>query len=1201
MATATQRTEPRTLTKHLDSQPAAAPKRRRWLFAAIATAGLLGALVCFLPSIVAHSPISGWIVAAVAGDLNGKVTADSISLGWFSPIGLADVEIRDPEDELILKTPQVSGDKSLMSVLWNIARPGRFRIEEPRLNVVLYENGSNLEDVLAAYLAPSDEPPAELDLGLEIVDGQVTISDQSTQRTWQIEKLQLALSMSIEGSRPLELQASGVVADRKPKKGPGLICAKHPPGRSGKLNVGPFSAPGSFEVALKMPLGDQNEPASEKNPPADKTPTTGSLLTIKTDAVPLEIFELLSTRLDQPDMHLAGRLSSDAKVEWGDGPGEKLSVQATATADDFLLSAPVLGEDRVQLKRLKTACKIVAQKHRLDVGRLDVDSDLGKASLAGSFQLGHANGGELLASLPRQTYEFKGKVDLARLAAMLPGTLHIHQGTQVTAGQLKLALASRSTERGMVWQGRIETSDLTALRRGKELVWQQPILITLAAHETEQGLLVENLKCESHFLKIHATGTPQNLSASASFDLDRLAQRLGGFVDLGGVRMAGQGWANLNWKRSKQQIFEADAELQVRDLQLAVANRPAWEEENLLIFLSGTGRTDFGVDTRLDTAKFEIRSGQEQITARITEPVLDFRRGGRWPVALKAKGDLARWTRRARAWIAKKGPGLICAKHPPGRSGKLNLVPFSAWKLNGTYDLHVQGTGSASSVEIRQARCGLRQLGVSTDGLNIVEPTTELTLAGRWDRSARRLLVKTATLASRTVSVRADDVMFGMPENDRFELAGDLRYEGDLQRLQGWIIDPAEPPTWKIAGRFSGNGRLKQTTGTTTGKLDATISNLTVVGDAGKQYREKQVRLTTAGVYQHQARLLSLDTFKLTSAALNTSVSGRVSENRGRTDVQLTGQIGYDIERVCDIFKPYLGDGVRMIGRGTSPISYRGPTSLAQAQAEAGLGWAAADVYGFQVGPGQLKATLADGMLQIQPVELDVSEGCLHLAPKLRLAPEPLELQMEPGPFVSDVRINPTMCAYGLQYIAPILAGGATAEGRFSIELDGCRIPLADPTKGELAGKFIVHSVQIGPGPLVRELAVLLGGGSAAKLTRESSIEFCMVQGRVYHQGLELVFPDLTIRTYGSVGVTDHTLAMMAEMPVPPVWLAHRDVAAALRNQTIRLPIGGTLERPRLDRRVLDQLSRQFAQKAVQNVIEDQLNKQLDRLLNPKR
>ncbi len=35
----------------------------------------------------------------------------------------------------------------------------------------------------------------------------------------------------------------------------------------------------------------------------------------------------------------------------------------------------------------------------------------------------------------------------------------------------------------------------------------------------------------------------------------------------------------------------------------------------------------------------------------------------------------------------KKGPGLICAKHPPGRSGKLNLVPFSAKPID--FDLVV--------------------------------------------------------------------------------------------------------------------------------------------------------------------------------------------------------------------------------------------------------------------------------------------------------------------------------------------------------------------------------------------------------------------------------------------------------------------------------------------------------------------------------
>ncbi len=43
----------------------------------------------------------------------------------------------------------------------------------------------------------------------------------------------------------LSLRDGAVAIDpptSEPKKGPGLICAKHPPGRSGKLNLGPFSA-----------------------------------------------------------------------------------------------------------------------------------------------------------------------------------------------------------------------------------------------------------------------------------------------------------------------------------------------------------------------------------------------------------------------------------------------------------------------------------------------------------------------------------------------------------------------------------------------------------------------------------------------------------------------------------------------------------------------------------------------------------------------------------------------------------------------------------------------------------------------------------------------------------------------------------------------------------------------------------------------
>ena len=110
--------------------------------------------------------------------------------------------------------------------------------------------------------------------------------------------------------------------------------------------------------------------------------------------------------------------------------------------------------------------------------------------------------------------------------------------------------------------------------------------------------------------------------------------------------------------------------------------------------------------------------------------------------------------------------------------------------------------------------------------------------------------------------------------------------------------------------------------------------------------------------------------------------------------------------------RPYLGPNIIFAGRGASPASWRGPLSLASGQANAGLKWNAADIYGFQVGPGEIKPVLAGGVLQIEPAELTVSQGKLYLAPKIRLAPQPMELTLPPGPLVRQVQINPRACAH---------------------------------------------------------------------------------------------------------------------------------------------------------------------------------------------
>ena len=1115
------------------TSPPRPPRRRRrrwWILGS--TLGLL-AFLWLIPPIVAHSPLLNWIVDTSASDLDGTLTVRSASLGWFSPIGLSGVEVRDARDQSVLEIPQIQGDKSLAAILCDFSKPGNFQLQEPKLKLVVRQDGSNLEDILANYLVAGDEP-ANVQVALEVVGGSVSINDLAAQRSWQIDNLHVALALWADQAKPLELSASGIMPQKQ--------------------------SSGRFHAELTIPPADQD-----------------GQLTVTTEAIPLAMFQSLMGRF-ATDTKLAGRLTSVVQCRWNGGaPAGEMTVRANVAADDLLLEAPSLGTDQVKLEHLKATGQVTRQGNRLKVEKLKIDSDVGNVSLEGAVELGDDWAEDALGRLSEQTYQLNGQIDLARLAGMLPGTLRIRKDSRITGGQLKVALKSQPGREGMIWQGRIEASNLAALGAKRRLVWEQPILITLAAHQSKQGPVLESLKCKSSFFELYVTGSPENLEGEANFDLSRLSEELGGLVDLGGIQLAGGGSGHFNWKRSTRGDFEADGEFQVRDFHLTIPDGGNWAEDKLLVRASATGRTDFGADSRLDTAKLGVEAGADRLEAQLTQPIPDLTAEEDWPLEVSVRGELDRWLPRLRPWIAAED-----------------------WQLAGRYELSAQATASIRQVHVRRARLGVHQLHAGGRGLNIDEPQIELVASGSWEQHNRCLALKMATLASSTLSVQANDVTLAMAQDAPPKLAATLTYQGNLDRLHRWTIDPAAPPKWRMAGQFSGTGQVQPSGGGTVLALDAVVNSLLITDSSGQQFHEPKTRLIARGGYEHRSRSLNIEQVYFASGTLGCNVAGRAAGGDDSTDLQLAGEIAYDLERVCGLLRPYLGDAIHVVGRGSSPVSYRGPLDLAVSQANTGLSWTGANVYGFQFGPGELDVTLSKGVVHVKPLELAVSEGQMTLAPRVRLAPEPMDLAVEPGPLVSQVRINPQMCAHALKYIAPVLADVTTAQGRFSIELDHCRVPLGDPAQSVVTGRMTVHSVEVGPGPLVHELATVLGYASPAKLTRESVIQFQMLDGRIEHRGLELVFPDVTIRTSGAVGV-DQSLAIVAEMPVPPKWRGHNVLGSALRDQIIHLPIGGTLEKPEIDRRTLERYNQQFLHKAAQNVLEDEVNKQLDRLLRPQR
>jgi translocation and assembly module TamB len=258
---------------------------------------------------------------------------------------------------------------------------------------------------------------------------------------------------------------------------------------------------------------------------------------------------------------------------------------------------------------------------------------------------------------------------------------------------------------------------------------------------------------------------------------------------------------------------------------------------------------------------------------------------------------------------------------------------------------------------------------------------------------------------------------------------------------------------------------------------------------------------------------------------------------------------------------------------------------------DAAVNWQTLQALGCQIGAAELRGQLASGLFRAAPIEATLNQGRLHLEPCLRLDPLPLEVTLAKGRAIEHAHLTPAACASALGYAVPVLANVAQADGEISLDLQSGRVPLTEPEKGDIIGWITLHSAQVSAGPLVQELSVLLKGPATLTLAKDNIVPFRMVNGRVYHTGLELHFPELTIRLSGSVGL-DGSLALTAEMPVPPKWLGSSKLAkSALGNQTIRLPIGGTLSHPRIDERALREASARFARDAADNVLRQEEGK----------
>jgi hypothetical protein len=417
--------------------------------------------------------------------------------------------------------------------------------------------------------------------------------------------------------------------------------------------------------------------------------------------------------------------------------------------------------------------------------------------------------------------------------------------------------------------------------------------------------------------------------------------------------------------------------------------------------------------------------------------------------------------------------------------------------------------------------------------------------------------------------------------------------------------------------------------------------------------------LGTTATYDPTTDELALKQAQLQSSLASLNSEGTIRELTKRCVADVQGQIAYDLAVITQLIndkllKESLAKNPNekplnvpvLTGKENRQFAIRGPllngaTVSAEGPgrqlglispdltAQAEVGWQSAQYFGVSAGPGVFPAKLEKGVVYMGPLDLAINEGKLVGAPRLNLAGETPLLEMDRGPVIQNLRISPELCDGWMKFVAPLLAGVTRAEGKFSVDLDGAKIPVSQPTLGSVAGVMTIHTAEVGPGPLAQQYLNLakqvkdiadgnyagIGAlfspaappdpnNNAAAANRgllvlpQQQVKFEMIDGRVHHKGLQMTVKDVVITTSGSVGL-DQTMELVAEVPMQDTWIKQNAALAGLKGQTLQIPIRGTLSRPAPDYRVLATLATNLGRSAATGFLEKKVGTELNKFLPP--
>lgn len=1184
-------------------------RRRRWPWILLVL--VLGILA--LPNLITLLGLERHAIDMALSDFKGNLTVGRSSVGWFQPVILKNVSAVDQAGQPLFSAAEIRTSKRLYSFL-NTNDYGLIELKQPVVNLHLRPDGSNLEDALENYIpnaAPANATTQSTQnasaalpkISVSIVDGAATITSSATPQAWAVDQLNMAAELQSQ-TAPVASTIQCRVTAFLPDAGGTQI-----PQSTGSLNVSAQIDAGQSELSLNSVNAS-----------------------VQSQQLPMSIVGPLVQRFLGPTQ-FAGDLDCEIVAACDlKNSSVAATVQSLNLSQLQMVAPQLIGNDRFQLASANSSGKINLSPALLSADNFKFNTDVGEVKANGSFDLNQITQLSSGQSTPATDFQMDGRLDLAALVKMLPNTFHTHQDLKLESGSATFHVGSQSQANQRRLVINLDTANLKANRAGQSIVWNEPIRLVGNLVESGGTFALQQLQCVSDFLTIDGSANFSEAVFDVNGDLSLLTDRLSDFVDLQSFSAEGILSGKFGWQlrdpagnnatlqsltAAQDRPVEVIGNFQIAKPIIRMPGLADWKQPRVDVQISGSLVSMAAGNTQVNQAALRANLGSEQIQLSLAQPVADAAANSNWGFNTQVVGDLG---------------GLI--RHVQ------NFVDLGPIRARGATDITCLTTYTGDELQFSNVKYDLRNVAMNGFSLIIEEPQINGDANLNYNLNTGVIDVKNATLSSRALSASGKNIAIIVADN--IQINGDVAFRADVNRAADWIqMSPTDDSifwfgdaqgTLKMASDLQGIGANVEmtianlTAGQKTNSVipagNSAFQNVSAASNMATLWTEKNVAIGGNAKLSNDFDSVLFQSMQIQANSITANLNGTISELSSRMMADLNGVWNPRWEKIDSLLDVYTGRTVTLKGQGEQPFLVRGPLLPTSEQTAASgayispalqlstrVAWTQGSVFEMPIGGSQVDVIVDQGVAAMQTGDIAFAGGKVQLAPQIDLRSAEPVLYLDRKRILDNVKLTPETARTMLKYINPLAADATAAQGTFSIDSEGIKVPLLDPANMEANAIVTLHDVVVGAGPLAQQLI-----GTAKQIQTvlrpdkvnnrdyntwlkmsEQSVPVNVKNGRVYHEGIRFSHDDIRVTTKGSVGF-DQTVDMVAEIPIADDWVGDNQYLAGLKGQSISIPISGTVSKPILDRRAIQNFSTQIAKQAASSAI----NKALQEKIAPK-